>query len=103
MGYARRISHDEFAFEEQIRIKDGECERWFREKKHDIKKMQAALVIMRSLFEKKRCKFGSDMQAQSDKFDAQKAEWLENIRKLKAETEAEKALCRKELVTKTDE
>jgi chromosome segregation ATPase len=101
--YARRISHDERIFEEQIRLKDEECERWFRAKKTDIKKMQSALVIMRSLFERKRRKFAEDMQAQSEKFDAQKATWIEDIRKLKAETEAEKAACRKELQEKTVE
>lgn len=101
--FARRISTDETRFEEQIRIKDEECQRWFKSKKHDISKMQSALVIMRSLFERKRRKFAEDMQAQSDMFDAQKAEWLENIRKLKAETEAEKAAASKELEVKTAE
>lgn len=101
--YARRISTDARMFEEKIRLKDEECERWFRSKKTDIKKMQSALVIMRSLFERKRRKFGEDMQAQCEKFDAQKAEWIENIRQLKAETEAEKAACRQELLEKTVE
>eukprot|EP00746_Dinoflagellata_sp_MGD_P164465 gnl/MRDRNA2_/MRDRNA2_93099_c0_seq1.p1 gnl/MRDRNA2_/MRDRNA2_93099_c0~~gnl/MRDRNA2_/MRDRNA2_93099_c0_seq1.p1 ORF type:complete len:351 (+),score=96.60 gnl/MRDRNA2_/MRDRNA2_93099_c0_seq1:74-1126(+) len=101
--YARRISTDARMFEEKIRLKDEECERWFRSKKTDIKKMQSALVIMRSLFERKRRKFGEDMQAQSEKFDKQKAAWIEDIRKLKAETEAEKAACRQELMEKTVE
>lgn len=101
--YARRLSNDEALFEQKIRQKDEECERWFRSKKHEIKKMQSALVIMRSFFEKKKRKFAEEMQAQSDAFEAQKVEMLEDVRKLREETEAEKKACREELKKMTVE
>lgn len=101
--YARRIATDERMFEEQIQLKDEECEKWFKQKKLDIKKIESALVIMRSIFDRKKRKFEEEMQAQSEKFDAQKEEWMEHIRQLKEETEAEKVACRKELLAKSAE
>mmetsp|Transcript_49915 Transcript_49915/g.143713 ORF Transcript_49915/g.143713 Transcript_49915/m.143713 type:complete len:413 (-) Transcript_49915:82-1320(-) len=59
-AYARKISNTELKCESLLRAKDKEMGDWYKEKKSDIGKMQASLVIMRGLYTKARERFKTE-------------------------------------------
>jgi len=83
--FARRIAHDESAFEEKITAKDVDCERWFKSKKQDLKKMQAASVIMKCIFDARRKKFMDDLAEERGKFNSQKSLWQQEMAKIRTQ------------------
>lgn len=73
--FARRIATDESAFEQKLMAKDLDCERWFKSKKDDLRRIQAGSVIMKSIFDARRRKFAEDMTRREADFANQQAQW----------------------------
>jgi len=81
--FSRKMAHDEAKFEEQIRAKDLDCERWFKSKKHDLDKMKAASSIMKAIFDARKKKFEEDMMSEQSSFSLQKLQWQEDMERVK--------------------
>lgn len=86
-AYARKIANTELKCEDLLRQKEDSCNEWFKERKQDILKMQAACAIMHALFQKKRRRIQQLAEDERAMHSRQQQGSEETIRQLKAERE----------------
>lgn len=86
-AYARKIASTELRCEQLLREKDDEKAVWYREKKSDITRLQAGNVVMHAIFDRRRRKAMTQMAAEREEFDRQKAAFEEEMIQLKSEHE----------------
>lgn len=100
---ARRIAHDESKFDQKILEKDLDCEKWFKSKKQELKQMQAATYIMKSIFEARRLTLKEYMKQKEDEFVQEKFEWEQDLAKTKIRLRDQEADFQKHLDWQTGE
>merc|ERR1719387_1475780 len=77
--YSRQMATNECKFEQRLKDKEEECMNWYKDRRHDIKKMQNAFVIMKTLFDRKQEKSAAQLLEHQKEFEAQKEAWNEHV------------------------
>jgi hypothetical protein len=62
--YAKHTAYTELKCDKQLREKDQECTEWYKERKQEIQQMRSTVAVMKALFEKKRRRILTQMEAQ---------------------------------------
>lgn len=84
-AYARKIANVELKCERLLREKDDASSAWYKERKQEILKMQAAVTIMKALFDKKRDQFAAEMKADKAEFERQQEAFRAETTRMKSE------------------
>eukprot|EP00927_Polykrikos_kofoidii_P057312 TRINITY_DN51432_c0_g1_i1.p1 TRINITY_DN51432_c0_g1~~TRINITY_DN51432_c0_g1_i1.p1 ORF type:complete len:456 (-),score=82.48 TRINITY_DN51432_c0_g1_i1:246-1613(-) len=78
-AYARKIASTELRAEQMVFDKEHEMLQWFKEKAYEQQKMQASVVIMRAIMEKKRARLFEQMETDRCRFEESKAGFEQDI------------------------
>lgn len=84
-AYARKIANTELRCEEQMREKDEEMRKWYREQRADIDKTKACVVIMHAIFSRLLKKCTDRKNSDKDEFDRHKTHLQSEQERLKQE------------------
>jgi len=87
--YAKHNAYSELKVDRVLREKDQECVEWYKGKQLQIKQMQAAVVIMSSLYEKKRRHIHAEMKADRENFLGKEEESKMHVLQLEEERRME--------------
>lgn len=95
--YAKHTAYTELKCDRLLREKDQECTDWYKERKLEIKKMQSAVVIMHSFFEKKRRRLLVEMESDRLARSGREEELQQQVSEMKITHERERQQLSEEL------
>jgi len=99
--YSRQMSCIEMRCERMLQEKDDERNAWWKEKKGEIRRMQACSVIMQSLFNKRKRVIESREKKQREAHARKEAEFKAHLEALEKEAKAAQEAAEAELAEKT--
>lgn len=98
--YSRHISNTEIKCEQLLREKDDERTGWYKDRKIEMKKMQASLVIMHALFTGKRRRFEAQHELEKSNFARREEAFVDKVAELESKCQEEKRKCWEQLAAK---
>lgn len=95
--YARKLADTELRCERQLQAKDDERESWFRERKADIAKIRAGVVVMQAIFQRKRHRFVKQMTEERESFESMKESFSAELERLQAAADTVRENCKRDM------
>lgn len=83
-AFARKIAETELACERMLQERSTDQESWFKNKKVEVAKIRAGVVVMQALFERRKKKFTEKLENDKASFEAEKTTILKDLEASKA-------------------
>lgn len=98
---AQQVAATELKCERLMREKESERNEWYKERKQEVKQLQAALVIMQSLFNRKRNRYREQLNEDRAEFARQRQTFREDYARLEEQCRTALEGMRTELAENT--